>query len=228
MNIQEILDRVKQHQDINYKKFSEKIIREKKLIGVRTPVLESISAYIIKDDPLSYLDHYKKNCYEMDLIYGFVMAKSDLSIEQRILYCDNFISLIDNWCVCDQTVARCKWMRKENNQIILDYLQKHLNTKNVWHQRFVYVSLLDHFLNEKNLHQIFCFCDYPFQYEYYVQMAVAWLLSMAIVKYPEQTKTYLQNSTLDTFTYNKTLQKACESKQISKEEKMILRKMKRK
>ena len=54
-------------------------------------------------------------------------------------------------------------------------------------------------------------------------MAVAWLLSMAIVKYPEQTKTYLQNSTLDTFTYNKTLQKACESKQISKEEKMILR-----
>ena len=108
MNIQEILDRVKQHQDINYKKFSEKIIKEKKLIGVRTPVLESISASIIKDDPLSYLDHYKKNCYEMDLIYGFVMAKSDLSIEQRILYCDNFISLIDNWCVCDQTVARCK------------------------------------------------------------------------------------------------------------------------
>lgn len=41
MNIQEILDRVKQHQDINYKKFSEKIIKEKKLIGVRTPVLES-------------------------------------------------------------------------------------------------------------------------------------------------------------------------------------------
>lgn len=60
MNIQEILDRVKQHQDINYKKFSEKIIKEKKLIGVRTSVLESISASIIKDDPLSYLDHYKK------------------------------------------------------------------------------------------------------------------------------------------------------------------------
>ena len=90
MNIQEILDRVKQHQDINYKKFSEKIIREKKLIGVRTPVLESISASIIKDDPLSYLIIIKKTVMKWILFTD--LSWQSLTCQLNNVYCTVIIS----------------------------------------------------------------------------------------------------------------------------------------
>ena len=58
-------------------------------------------------------------------------------------------------------------------------------------------------------------------------MAVAWLLSVALVSYYEKTLNYLKQSKLDTFTYHKALQKARESYRITKEQKEYLKTLKR-
>lgn len=58
-------------------------------------------------------------------------------------------------------------------------------------------------------------------------MAIAWAVSICIVKYYDNTLRYLQNCKLDNFTYNKSIQKAIESYRISDEQKNILRKMKK-
>jgi len=58
-------------------------------------------------------------------------------------------------------------------------------------------------------------------------MAVAWVISICLIKYYDQTCTYLENANLDDFTYNKDIQKAIESYRISDEQKAFLRKMKR-
>ena len=65
--------------------------------------------------------------------------------------------------------------------------------------------------------------------QYYVQMAVAWAVSIYLIKYYDETIKYLKSSKckLDNFTYNKSLQKARESYRISKEQKEELQKMKR-
>lgn len=58
-------------------------------------------------------------------------------------------------------------------------------------------------------------------------MAVAWAISMCLVKYYEITCKYLKTAKLDDFTYNKSLQKAIESFRITNEQKDYLRKIKR-
>ena len=62
---------------------------------------------------------------------------------------------------------------------------------------------------------------------YYVKMAVAWAVSMIYVKYPQETFAYLQNDPLDDMTHNKAIQKIRESYQVSKEEKELLKSLKR-
>lgn len=63
---------------------------------------------------------------------------------------------------------------------------------------------------------------------YYVKMAVAWAVSVCYVKFPEKTMEYLKNNTPEDFTYNKALQKITESLRVDREEKELIRSMKRK
>ena len=63
--------------------------------------------------------------------------------------------------------------------------------------------------------------------DYYVKMAIAWFLSMALVKRWNETSRYLRKNTLDKWTHNKTIQKARESYQLKKEQKEYLLTLKR-
>lgn len=64
--------------------------------------------------------------------------------------------------------------------------------------------------------------------KYYTQMAAAWLISVMFVKYKDYTLLYLNNNSLNDFTYNKALQKIMESLRVTKEDKELVKKMKRK
>ena len=63
--------------------------------------------------------------------------------------------------------------------------------------------------------------------DYYVKMAIAWLMSISYIKYKEKTLIYLVNLE-DNFTYNKTLSKIVDSKRISDKEKKFIKSLKRK
>jgi 3-methyladenine DNA glycosylase AlkD len=63
---------------------------------------------------------------------------------------------------------------------------------------------------------------------YYVKMAVAWAISICYIKFEEITLDYLKNNNLNDFTYNKSLQKICESLKVNKNSKAFIRGMKRK
>ena len=58
-------------------------------------------------------------------------------------------------------------------------------------------------------------------------MAVAWAISVCLIKFYDKTIKYLEASKLDNWTYNKAIQKAIESYRISNEKKEYLRKIKR-
>ncbi len=69
----------------------------------------------------------------------------------------------------------------------------------------------------------------PFVQGYYAQMAAAWLLAECFVTFPETTFKFLKSDNkLDCFTYNKALQKICESRTPDDEVKKVMRSMKRK
>ena len=58
-------------------------------------------------------------------------------------------------------------------------------------------------------------------------MAVAWALSICLIKFYNETMKYLKTADLDKFTYNKALQKAIESYRITDKQKDVLRSMKK-
>ena len=59
-------------------------------------------------------------------------------------------------------------------------------------------------------------------------MAVAWAISICLIKYYKKTYKYIENNKkLYTWTYNKAIQKAIESYRITDEQKQELRKKRR-
>ena len=58
-------------------------------------------------------------------------------------------------------------------------------------------------------------------------MAVAWAISICLIKFYDETEKYLEKSKLDNWTYNKAIQKAIESYRISDDKKKHLRNIKK-
>ena len=86
--------------------------------------------------------------------------------------------------------------------------------------------ILDYYIEKQYLKEEFQIFKSIKHEGYYVKMAVAWALSLYLVKFYEETILYLKEAELDKFTYNKALQKAIESYRITDEQKTELRKMK--
>ena len=62
---------------------------------------------------------------------------------------------------------------------------------------------------------------------YYAQMACAWALSVCYIKFPQKTLLYLKRSKLDNWTFNKGVQKICESLRVDETTKTMLKSLKR-
>ena len=86
---------------------------------------------------------------------------------------------------------------------------------------------LNYYLTDEYIDEILQKVDKIISKEYYVQMAIAWLISFAYIKQKEKTGKYLLKNNLDKFTQNKSIQKICESYRVNNEDKEKLRKLKR-
>ena len=58
-------------------------------------------------------------------------------------------------------------------------------------------------------------------------MSIAWAISEAFIKFEDKTMKYLNNNSLEDFTYNKAIQKIIESYRVDDKTKEKLRKMKK-
>lgn len=221
----------------DYKKFNEKIVPgAKNMLGVRLPKVREIAKAKAKENPLEYLEEIETAlcenrdavCYEEIMVYGLVIGYAKLSDEDRIMWLDRFLKHIDNWAVCDSCCMTYKWMKK-NPAFWWDYLISCIEKGTEYSIRVAVVCMLDHFVNDEYVDRVLHWCgkicsaDMP----YYVQMAVAWAVSVCYVKYPKQTHEFLKESQMDVFTHNKSIQKICESFRVTKEQKSAVRKLKR-
>ena len=63
--------------------------------------------------------------------------------------------------------------------------------------------------------------------EYYVRMAIAWLVAECFIKFPDEALGYLRVSGLPSWTFNKAISKICDSYRVSDEMKEVVRGMRR-
>lgn len=214
--------------DEKYRQFSGKLIPESgPILGVRLPELKKIAKELAEDDWEKYLAAAKDDSFEEVMLQGLVIGciKADLAVVwPRVKI---FVPKINNWSLCDSFCANLKIVRK-NREKVWELLQEYLSGSQPFAVRFGVVLLLDHYLTEEYIGRVLNCLDKVKKEDYYVQMAVAWALSIAYIKFPELTLAYLKENSLDDFTYNKALQKIIESRRVSPDDKVKIRKMKRK
>lgn len=223
----EIRKRIEELADEKYKEFHGGLCPEVNgIIGVRVPLLRNIAKEIVKNDWKTYLDNAVDNSYEEIMLQGMVIGLSEMNLEEFKYYLEKFIPKINNWAVCDTTIAGLKLTKKYPKEM-WEFIQKYLKSEKEFEIRFAIVMMLDFYITEDYIDEVLKILNNIKHPGYYVKMAVAWAISICFIKHQEKTMKLLQNNRLDDFTYNKALQKITESYRVDKRTKTKIRNMKR-
>ncbi len=223
---QEFLLFLEEHADLTYKQFHSSLVPDlKKFYGCRVPFLKQIGKEISKGNYQDFLKLNQKKMYEEKFVYGIVVGSIKVPFKERLDYIREFIPIIDNWAICDSFCANLKDFKKNREEGFL-FIQELVRKKDTYSLRTALVLLLDYYISDTYLPLIFEITDQLKSEEYYVNMAIAWLLSTCYIKYPKETLHYFNHHQLEDWTYQKTIQKICDSTRVSQEEKVALRKQK--
>lgn len=225
--IEEIKKELFSQQDLKYKEFHSSLCPgTNNIIGVRVPIIRKLVKDILNNDYKYYLDNVDNKYYEETMIEGLIIATSKMSLDDKITYLKRFIPKIENWAVCDIVCSNFKFKEKELS-IIWDFILTYKKSNNEFELRFMIIMMMDFFLIDSYIEKVFKIIDSINVDYYYTNMAIAWLISVAFVKDREMTINYLNNNHLSNFTYQKALQKIIESNRVLKEDKAMIREMKK-
>nr|WP_320146167.1 DNA alkylation repair protein [uncultured Anaeromusa sp.] len=213
--------------DPKYQQFAAALLPNvDNLLGVRLPLLRKLAQKIAKEDWRSYL-RSKDPCYfEETMLQGMILGYVRTDVEELLAYVVEFVPRIDNWSVCDSFCSGLKFTQN-HKELVWNFLQPYLVSTQEYEIRFGVVMLLSFFIEEDYIDSVLLRLHALRQEGYYAKMAVAWALSICYVKFSELTLVSLQSSPLDTFTYNKALQKITESYRVDAESKIKIRSMRR-
>ena len=225
-----ILNEILQNADPSYKDFHKKLIPtidESTLLGVRSPKAQAIAKkYAGTPEGEEFLLSLPHTYYDENIVHAFMLGKLRLpkdEIKERIF---KFLPYIDNWAVCDGLVAHLKHFFKDKADafpFVLSCLEGEPYTV-----RFGLVCLLNYYITDEYIDELLEICTRVRSDEYYVNMALAWLVSFMVIKQYEKTIPLLLEDKLDTWVHNKAIQKSCESYRVNDEQKKFLKNLRRK
>ena len=188
-------------EDLEYKNFNSKLVLKNNLIGIRVPILKKIAKELAKGNYKEFISIMNHNYHEEVLIHGLILGY----IKDPMNYFDDYIKYMNDWQSCDITISNMKYFKYNQD---INYIKKYL------YHRVGYVILLTYYIKDEYIDELDNIVDNYNSDNYYVKMAVAWLLSYLIIYDKNRAVKYLKKSKLDDFTYNKGIQKAIESKKI--------------
>lgn len=214
--------------DENYRRFHAKLIPDipiDNIIGVRTPVLRKYAKEVAKlPEANIFLESLPHSYYEENNLHGALLSllypKDIIAFMEQL---ERFLPYVDNWATCDMLSPK---IFKKHLSYVYERVQKWLQSDAFYTIRFGIVTLLGFYLDDAFEPEMLQLVANVRSEEYYVNMAVAWYFSMALVKQYDATLPYIQNRVLEPWTHNKSIQKAIESRRIPQETKAYLRGLK--
>ena len=220
MIVNEILNELFLSSDEKYRKFTSALVPgTENIIGVRLPQIRAIAKKYsdteIGNQFISKLPHgyYEENMTHA-LMIGF-MRGDRTEISKHI---DTFIPYVDNWAVCDSFVSSLKYFYSDR-KFGLEYIENQLSIGGDFRIRFSLVSLLNYYIDSEYINKALKMTLSVKGDAYYVKMAHAWLVSVALAKEYDSSLWIIEKKLLDPWVHNKSIQKSKESYRISKERK---------
>ena len=223
MNIKEELLAL---QDISYADFQAKLtpnIPRDLFIGVRVPEARKLAKRIIGEPEASrFLRDLPHKYYDENMLHGLLISEMK-DYDACIEAVDKFLPHVDNWAVCDIMSPK---IFKKNKKALLEKIKEWSKSEEEFTCRFGLEMLMSHFLDDDFKPE---YLEIPLSVnseEYYVKMMIAWFFATALAKEWDMTIKYIEDQRLDTWTHNKTIQKARESKRITPKQKEYLKSLK--
>lgn len=223
LNYKDFINELLSLKDQEYLDFSSKLTsNNKEMIGIRIPKLRDIAKRIAKGNIENFIKAYEGNYYEETLVLGFVIGYSN-SIDIYDKYLPLFVDNITDWAICDCSVSSLKLFKKNRDHFFY-YVLDLLNSNKEFYIRFGIIILMKYYLIEEYANNVLNIVVNIKSDMYYVNMAIAWFLCEAFIKYPELVDKFINNKYLNAFVLNKTISKICDSYRVSKSEKSKLKK----
>ena len=199
------------------------------LIGVRLPQLRKIAKDICRNqkDALSYLESALSDYHEERLLQGLVIAglKTDAALQKQLII--RFLPKIDTWAICDSFCTSLRSFPRLQTDG-WKWLIRLMHSPEPYTKRFAFVMALSHYADAIHIPTALAEIDrLKTDSGYYVEMAVAWAISVFFIKEKQLVLDWLPGCRLNAFTFRMAIQKCCDSHRISPKEKSALRLLKR-
>lgn len=222
-----VTDKLFKMQDKDYKVFSSKLIPNidiNKIIGVRMPDIRMLAKEIKNDEYIdNFLEELPHKYHEENVLHGILLSYRYKDIDILLKKLDKFLKYVDNWAVTD--VISPKLFKKYPDKVY-KYIVKWVNSKYEYKIRFGIVSLLQFYLDDNYDRKIIDLVKSIKSESYYINMAIAWFYSFALIKQYDDTIVIFENKELDKWIHNKSIQKAIESYRIDDFKKEYLKTLK--
>ena len=215
-------------QDKEYMKFLSKLtpnVSEYTIIGVRIPEIRKLAKKLVKNDEYEdFLKELPHKYYDENLLHGAIISENK-DFENCIELLNSFLPFVDNWAVCDTISPK---IFKKHKKELIEKIKEWSQSDKTYTCRFGVEMLMTHFLDEDFKKEYLEMVANIHSEEYYVKMVIAWFFATALAKQWDYAVIYLEDSRLDVWVHNKTLQKARESLRILEDKKGYLKGLKRK
>lgn len=208
------------------------------VLGIRIPDLRKLSKEIVRSGTQeAYLKEAEAQDVNPDFgwmeartLHGLVLSQWRVTdVADYLLRVARWIPHINSWSVCDTfSFAGGKGFVAAHEAEIWSFVVPYFGATSTYEIRFAVVMSLQYFAKPSHVEQVLSHLAAITHEDYYVRMAVAWAVAECFTHCPEETRPWLAENHLPTWTHNKAIQKIRESNRIDTATKSELLAMKRK
>lgn len=203
----------------------------RRILGLHLPEMKQVAKELARQaDVLEILHAFEQEhqadrfglTYEETLVWGLTINALKCTSDERLDLLKKYIPVLDNWAVCDSFCCNAKWALKMPSGELWSFLQIYFQSKREFEVRFAIVMSMCYLMKEEWISNVFHqlealdlstirseYTSLPSPY--YVRMGMAWLLATALAKFPDQTRNFVNTSSLTEDVKRLYVRKARES-----------------
>ena len=202
-------------------KWEQRIVNTSlKCLAIDSKKVNEIIKQIYKGNYLSFIDLFPFNNYTETIILGSLICKIK-DFEQFRQKLNKFANMVDNWGSCDTLKFE---VNSSNEKNFFALAKKYIKSPKPFVRRIGIRILFKFVSNDKYLDNIYKILNgFENEKEYYVNMALSWLVCELFIKQRERTMEFLLFHKLNNFVINKSISKCNDSFRVSKKDKLWLK-----
>ena len=223
--MQTILSRLYALADSEYREFQAGLIPnvpKERFVGVRTPQLRALAKEMVRDgSAYDFLQtELPHSMFEEMQLHAFIICNMK-DYEGVLKEVERLLPYVDNWATCDQLSPM---VFKQNREKLIASIRPWMQSAHEYTVRFGMGMLMQHYLDTPWFRVEFLEETAQIRREeYYVRMMQAWFFATALAKQYDAALPFIRLRRLEPWTHRKAIQKACESRRLTQEQKAVLK-----